>query len=179
MSQEQTLSDLDTLITIQYSLLDLVGKELINFKKDGAKIKNRAYYFRRLQNLQNYHLEFHQNHRRILGFEKISNHEYCTTDTPNTFQEEHLTAFATIQEAYDVAFPAPDPNVVANTNNQGLPLNNGLDAHFDVHLPKLNINTFTGNYSEWPSFYDSFKVSTFKCKIVAVKEVSVSKGIFV
>lgn len=174
---ESTLSETNTLVAIQYNLLELVQKELINYKKDSVKVKNRAYYFRRLQNLHKHYNEFHENHRRLLGFAKAEENEYFKMDTANTFQEEHLAAFSNIQDDFDKAFPPPDPNIVPNTQNQGVTPPIGLDTQFDVHLPKLNINTFTGNYSDWPSFHDSFKTSIhLNAKISSSKKFQYLKG---
>lgn len=148
---DETTIETDSLITNQHELLDLVKKQLTNFKKDPATRKNEAYFRRRLASLESHYASFHENHKLIVPNVETKD-EYLTKHFIDTFEDAFLDSFAAIQDAFDKAFPRVETNSSVNTS-----IRETQETQSRVRLPKVNLPSFSGDYMHWQSFNDAFK----------------------
>lgn len=70
---------MEDILATQQQIIEAIDKLYANFKKDGAERKTPDYLGRRLENLEQYFTEFHNNHMNLLSFEDQS-HAYFTSN---------------------------------------------------------------------------------------------------
>lgn len=73
------MSSMESIVAAQKQLEVAISKLYTNFMKDSADRKNAEYIRRRLEALEQYFAEFHNNHMNLLSFDDQS-HEYFTTN---------------------------------------------------------------------------------------------------
>ncbi|PZC85571.1 hypothetical protein B5X24_HaOG216679 [Helicoverpa armigera] len=73
------MTTMEDLLATQQQIIEAIDKLYVNFKKDGAERKSPDYLRRRLENLEQYFTEFHNNHMNLLSFEDQS-HSYFTSN---------------------------------------------------------------------------------------------------
>lgn len=163
--------DVDALVTEQNQLLDLVKKQLSNFKKDGHARKTKSYFSRRLGTLERHYNEFHANNILLLA-NLDPKDKYFTDNFLDTFEETHFDVTVAIQDACDETFPPQEPlNTTLNSS-----LRQSVDSQPRVRLPKINLPTFPGDCLLWPSFYDAFKTIDKDTNLTASQKFQYLKG---
>lgn len=146
--------DCDMLISNQYELLDLLKKQFSNFKKDNSDRKTEIYFKKRLSTIETYYTQFHSNHKFLKPHvEKTA--PYIKDSILNVFEETYFDISVQIQEAFENKFP-PKPAVTPKAGPSN-PRNENVNNDTRVRLPKINLQSFSGNCLEWPSFADAFK----------------------
>lgn len=163
-----TEKDAEGLVKLQLNLLERLKKELVNFKKDGSNRKTKIHFENRLNRVKNYSSQFAENHNLIVQSELPDTDEYYADDFYSEFQDEYDDVIAYIETAYDTHFPQPAPipapipastTAQANNNTNASPtVSSASNVSLPFKFPTYNLPIFDGVYTEWPSFYDSFKL---------------------
>ena len=139
---------IDNLILQQQELLSLVKKQLINFSKDALSRKTKTYFKQRLCTLEKHYSSFHTNHNEIITQYYVDDKdEYVKKDYIDVFEETYLDSYSKIQDAFEQAFGSVTPSPSADI----------LQHQIVRRLPKLEIPFFSGDCTQWPSFFDAFK----------------------
>lgn len=143
------------LVKIQTDTLKQVGKAIKNFKKAPEDRRSKSHFDGRLARLHRQQEDFYKTHQIILQSDLDLKDKYYTEEIYNQFEEELMNAVAFITEAYNVKFPS-------TTQAQA---DESLDTSFStatasntaVKLPKLAVPPFSGDYTDWPSFFDVYQ----------------------
>ncbi|KAJ8703597.1 hypothetical protein PYW07_017521 [Mythimna separata] len=90
------MATMEDLLATQQQLIEGIDRLYSNFKKDGAERKTHDYLRRRLESLEQYFTEFHNNHMNLLSFGDRS-HAYFTTDQYDKTKSKYSNIKTAIQ----------------------------------------------------------------------------------
>lgn len=156
---------IDQLIVLQTDTFDRLKKELVNFGKDGQDRKTKNHFQNRISRINELRNQFTNRHMQILNLGINDDNDYVENDQLGQFENKYIHMISFIQNKYDILYPANSlpvsPTAVPTTSQatnqpiiQPAPNVNIVQAPFKV--PTAEVPKFTGIYTEWPSFYDSF-----------------------
>lgn len=152
--EDNSLTELQTRIRLQYDRLTKMKKKLTNFLKDSESRKTKTYFNKRLEVIEELHHEFGQEDRAILCSEADPSEAYFQNDISDAFEMAYLQVFCSISEARDIAFP-PAAAIVPVIQP---PNERPADAirRTNVQVPNMTVPKFSGKIIDWPGFYDNF-----------------------
>lgn len=146
------MSDVNDVLIAQADLLDKMKRALSNFKRDGEDRKTKSYFVIKLESIAEYRKRFERNHNQILCSDLNVNDDYFKENSPDQFEEAYIEAFCQMSEKRDLKFPTCDLNATISSANN----NENDTVGSSVRLPKLDVPQFSGKYTDWPAFYDTF-----------------------
>lgn len=154
---------LEELVKVQIDRLTRLRKELVNFKKDGADRRTRHHFKTRLNRIDGTRHEFVATHSEIIQLAIAAEDEYITDDIFDQFENCYVDVVAYIKTDYDKLYPEtvastnlPNPPSTSATNPSNVTVQVTPPSEIPFKMPQLPIPHFNGQYTEWPSFYDSF-----------------------
>lgn len=100
---------------------------------------------------------------------------YIKDSILNVFEETYFDISVQIQEAFENKFP-PKPAVTPKAGPSN-PRNENVNNDTRVRLPKINLQSFSGNCLEWPSFADAFKTVHDDNKFSNAQKFQYLKGV--
>ncbi|XP_052741090.1 uncharacterized protein LOC112045429 [Bicyclus anynana] len=144
------MDKINSLITLQEDRLEQVQKAQLNFNKSPKQRINLSYLETRLETLENINNLFTKCHEEITS--KIPRDErttigYFITDTFEKFEELYTNYKGTLKEKMKEFCQSQQMRTLSPSRTTNLP---------EVKLPTIHIPTFSGKYTEWPSFSDLF-----------------------
>lgn len=148
--------ELDATVRRQLDLLSKMKKAVRNFRKDGADRQTKEHYEARLAKLDSQNRKFVANHELLLDMNLDPKDVYFTDEVAEEFDEEFINAVGVITAVCHTKFPMVQAPA-AQANQVVQPAANVTASTAAVRLPKLTVPTYSGIYTDWPSFYDSFK----------------------
>ena len=162
------MTSVENLVIQQGELLTLVKKQFINFNKDSPTRKTKGYYKQKFATLGKHYTQFHTNHSEII-LQIDGNHKYIKNEFIDVFEDTYLDSYSKIQDAFDQTYeissssPAVEPTQVQHNAVR--------------RLPKLEIPFFSGDCTQWPSFYDAFKTVHNDATLSAAHKFQYLKGL--
>ncbi|XP_022827101.1 uncharacterized protein LOC111356845 [Spodoptera litura] len=97
------MATMEDILATQQQIIEGVDRLYTNFKKNGAERKTPDYLRRRLESIEQYFTEFHNNHMNLLSFGDRS-HAYFTTDQ----YEQMKVKYNNIKTAFQNYKPSAD-----------------------------------------------------------------------
>ncbi|CAH2092373.1 unnamed protein product [Euphydryas editha] len=140
------MAKMETSLNLQVDLSSRIFKARVNFKKSPKERVTKDYVMCRLESLEQLWSDFRKGHRALLQqsdpqlLEKVS---YIASDTYNDTEEEYMIYKCELKRHL------PDVDIRDNPGKCS-------DSNVRVKLPKINIPTFSGKYTEWITFRDLF-----------------------
>ena len=150
---------MDQLHQAQLDLQKKIANSYENFRSRGDNHMTRGQVQSRLEALEKHAAQFQKNHKSILNLPNLdANHLYFTTKLLDLVEDSYYLRkgdYADFIMELDKreATTAPPQVNVNNEATQQLQLNTNS---FLQSLPKMDLPTFTGQYSEWQNFRDMF-----------------------
>lgn len=141
------------LVSLQEEVGNQINRAFSNYKKSKSRI-TEAYIETRLESLESSWVTYKQTNLEIsktATTELRKTERYFTEDTFYTCEDVYLE-FKTLMKEHLAEINLPkistssEKEATHKTETQKL-----------TKLPPIKIPTFSGNYTEWPSFYDLFK----------------------
>ncbi|XP_045496903.1 uncharacterized protein LOC123695185 [Colias croceus] len=99
---------MEDILATQEQLIDALDKLHINFKKDGAERKTPDYIRRRLETLEQYFVDFHNNHMILLSFNDHS-HEYFAFNRYDQIKKKYNNIKTALQNYKSLENPELQP----------------------------------------------------------------------
>lgn len=144
------------IIELQAELKQNILKAQINFKKSPRERITTAYVEARLNTLELYWSKFTSNHEQIITKTDKADRSHCEyfeDDVYCNVEESYYIYKGELNTACLKLNPRPSSSGEDNKSMHG---DNVKYHSSDVKLPRIAIPTFSGNYTEWQSFYDLF-----------------------
>ncbi|CAF4958511.1 unnamed protein product [Pieris macdunnoughi] len=145
---------MEDILAIQQQLVDAVDKLYINFKKDGAERKTPDYIRRRLETLEQYFTDIHNNHMTLLSFSDQS-HEYFTFNKYEQIKKKYgnikttlinykpLASITKSPELQPPTFQAPSTSNASTSNeSQEISLKNNSNMSKTEELMRKQTTNF-------------------------------------
>lgn len=143
------MATMESLLNFQHELSKRISKARVNFKKSPRERLNADYIGNRLESLEQLWSEFRQGHKQLVqqSDPKLLNKEsYVTGDFYDKFEEEYMDYKGELKHSL-LSYKEQGPSGNSDRNS---------DKSSQVQLPKINIPTFSGKYTEWITFRDLF-----------------------
>ncbi|XP_017477362.1 PREDICTED: uncharacterized protein LOC108367286 [Rhagoletis zephyria] len=141
---------IEALIKLQLNRFAALEKILANFKKDSTARKTKPYFQQRLSRIDDLNSEFCTTHKLIVCSDIAEDDGYFREDVASQFEEMHLDLFCLLTQRQEEMYPRtipPDEPLPSNLQNRNTS---------SIKLPRLPVPSFSGRFTEWPSFHDSF-----------------------
>nr|XP_034832179.1 uncharacterized protein LOC117988989 [Maniola hyperantus] len=148
------MDDINQLLAVQEDRASKINKACSNFRKTPKQRLTLAYLNTRLESLEKTWELFTANHDRIVAiasneFKSVSN--YFTKDIYEDIEESYITYKSELQSKISESTPQEQANNSSHNSGQ-----TSTNTGNEVKLPTINLPTFSGKYTEWPSFHDLF-----------------------
>ncbi|KAL0849314.1 hypothetical protein ABMA28_013636 [Loxostege sticticalis] len=147
---------MDSIINLQRELQKAIERAVTNYKKSPKDRITPEYLETRLENLDRDWQSFHSNHSKLYQtckIDEISASSYHTDEVYDHTEDTYIFFKSTMKaELNRLLILRTDRSASVKSTNSGESKSN---SSF-VKLPKISIPTFSGNYSEWPTFRDLF-----------------------
>ncbi|KAL0821359.1 hypothetical protein ABMA28_005948 [Loxostege sticticalis] len=146
---------MDSIINLQRELQKAIGKAVTNYNKSPKDRITPEYLETRLENLDRDWQSFHSNHSKLYQtckIDEISASSYHTDEVYDHTEDTYIQGSTMKAELNRLLILRTDRSACVKSTNSGESKSN---SSF-VKLPKISIPTFSGNYSEWPTFRDLF-----------------------
>lgn len=153
----ETVLDPESLAAVQIGLFDQITKALVNHKKTGDARRTKIYFAARIESIQTMRTEFKQRHCQVVASDLELENDYFKNDVADQFEEKYLEAFSYIQEDFLKKFPPPaaeTPDLNGSVFNSSA--SSAQPATTFTRFSSLPVPEFSGKYTDWPTFYDSF-----------------------
>ncbi|KAL0852515.1 hypothetical protein ABMA27_017039 [Loxostege sticticalis] len=136
---------MENIINLQKELQKAIERGIINYKKSPRDRITIEYLEARLENAERDWRLFHQNHSKLF-------HSYVINDTYDDTEESYIMYKCTLKkDLNELLSKAPRTKSASSKCDENKETKNCF-----VNLPKISIPTFSGTYSEWPTFRDLF-----------------------
>lgn len=146
---------MENIINLQKELQKAIEKGLINYKKSPRDRITIEYLEARLENAERDWRLFHQNHSKLFQScksEDLESSSYVINDTYDSTEESYIMYKSTLKkDLNELLSKAPRTKSASSKCDENKETKNCF-----VNLPKISIPTFSGTYSEWPTFRDLF-----------------------
>nr|XP_036677350.1 uncharacterized protein LOC118878459 isoform X2 [Drosophila suzukii] len=137
---------------MQMDLSSRLTQLIKNAKKDGQIKKTKSYYEFRLNKLNELSKQFYTNHQALILQQCPRSHPYFADAVEDNFDQAYSHIYCSFADEYETKFPVPiQVSGDQSINNTLVPI-----PVPTIQLPKLPVPHFSGNFADWPSFYDSF-----------------------
>lgn len=158
MDANETASDPEALVSVQADLLEKITKTLANHKRAGDSRRTKSYFEARLLAIKGFRYQFEQRHRFIVQSELDINADYYKKDIADQFEEKYLEVYSEINEAFVKKFPPAPVIDPADLNASGLHSTalQPTPATSAPRFPSIPVPEFSGKYTDWPAFHDTF-----------------------
>lgn len=158
MDANETASDPEALVSVQADLLEKITKTLANHKRAGDSRRTKSYFEARLLAIKGFRYQFEQRHRFIVQSELDTNADYYKKDISDQFEEKYLEVYSEINEAFVKKFPPAPAIDPADLNASGLHSTalQPTPATSAPRFPSIPVPEFSGKYTDWPAFHDTF-----------------------
>ncbi|XP_061724899.1 uncharacterized protein LOC133530860 [Cydia pomonella] len=142
----------EKLIAIQIDSLETMEKAHVNYKKSPKERITPGYVQGRLETLENNYKEFKSIHQKLIT--TVSEEDKCklsyfTEDLYDTFEERYYIYKGELKTVLHKFSTETRDNKTENRSNNQASIS-------DMKLPRITIPMFSGDYTEWQSFYDLF-----------------------
>lgn len=138
-------------ILLQTNRHERIEKAIDNFER-GIKT-SLPYLETRLETLEKEWQAFKATHDQIISVkitkEQKENLPYFTVDLYNTVEENYILCKSKLKHAIQKLTPKHEPGVASASSSS-------KTNYADIKMPRLNLPTFSGRYTEWQSFHDMF-----------------------
>lgn len=145
------MDTVQNLMELQGEIEHNIGKAHVNYKKSPRERITLAYVEARLHALEVYWSKFTNHHDQIITkIDKSSRLQlqYFQEDTYNNVEETYYMYKSELNAFIQKINPTPSVSKKEYNLKQG--------SNSDVKLPRIQIPTFSGIYTEWKSFHDLF-----------------------
>ncbi|XP_072381169.1 uncharacterized protein [Diabrotica undecimpunctata] len=106
----------------------------------------KSLFLARAEEIDAIYQEFHTAHNLIIG--SITDEEFSEHDKFRVAADQAYYGVKSIKSDFLIRDSSSSSNISSHSNAQS--------SRPSVRLPKLNIPTFSGNFRDWPSFFDLF-----------------------
>lgn len=152
------MSLIEELVVLLQDLYQMLEKAYINHKKCPKARLTAGYLQSRIGCIEEYRSSFRDAHKRLLqatNKEQRASLSYFTQDDHSKFEELFLELRGDMK---DVLACVTSKSTASSSKiehaSPGKESSSAIEA--EVHLPKMNLPTFSGAYEEWQSFEDVF-----------------------
>lgn len=140
----------------QLDIFEKLEKAEINYKKSPKHRITKCYLETRIESADELWTVFKKNHRELIS--KITKENkgdpYFTNDVYDSFEELFISYKCALKEALQPFLSTVDV-MPAGSSTAAVPLI-ATSSACEVKLPRIQLPTFTGKYTEWQTFYDMF-----------------------
>lgn len=146
---------MEDLIACQEEVMKQLERSLINFKKTPQARLTKTYIQVKLGLLEDNWKTFGKNHVELVKNKDKEIEDYFTSDAYSQAEDNYIMAKCKMLEKLEELSPPPSHLHNVATMPQ-ITLKGSEQAQTEIKLPRINLPTFSGNYSEWTSFHDLF-----------------------
>lgn len=142
------------MLSRQRALIKQLHNAVTNYNKCSKKKRTLTYLQARLEALEKLHSDILELHTSIFESPEIEVDEYIESDEFELVEEAYFSLKSVLRDGI-IALQPPIAQTI-QINPAAQPVGNNVVPVNDFRLPTISIPSFSGEYTSWPSFKNSF-----------------------